>query len=113
MRVLPFLGLLVALATGLSGCSREPAVAEPVRAVRTLQLSPESAGRRYEFASEVRARTESRLGFRVGGKIARRDVDLGDPVKAGQVLAQLDPRDLVLGREGARAALMKPWASSS
>ena len=111
MRVLPFLGLLVALATGLSGCSREPAVAEPVRAVRTVRLSPESAGRRYEFAAEVRARTESRLGFRVGGKIARRDVDLGDPVKAGQVLAQLDPRDLVLGREGARAALNSAQAS--
>ena len=111
MRVPPLLGLLLALATGLSGCSREPAEAEPVRAVRTLQLSPESAGRRFEFAAEVRARTESRLGFRVGGKIARRDVDLGDPVKAGQVLAQLDPRDLVLGREGARAALNSAQAS--
>ncbi len=59
----------------------------------------------YDFAGEVRARTESRLGFRVAGKIVRRMVDLGDTVRPGQALAQLDARDLRLGEEGARAAL--------
>ena len=58
-----------------------------------------------EFAAEVRARTESRLGFRVGGKLVRRNADLGDAVKAGQVLAQLDPQDLRLGQDVARAGL--------
>lgn len=53
----------------------------------------------------MRARTESRLGFRVGGKISPRAADLGDAVKVGQVLAQLDPQDLQLGQESARAAL--------
>lgn len=104
-------GLLLAFALALAGCSREASEPEPVRAVRTVKLAAGSAGRRYEFAAEVRARTESRLGFRVGGKIARRDVDLGDAVKAGQVLARLDPRDLVLSREGARAALNAAQAS--
>jgi multidrug efflux system membrane fusion protein len=103
--------LLLAVALALAGCSREASEPEPVRAVRTVKLAAGNAGRRFEFAAEVRARTESRLGFRVGGKIARRDVDLGDAVKAGQVLARLDPRDLVLGREGARAALNAAQAS--
>ncbi len=43
---------------------------------------------RYEFAGEVKAQVESRLGFRVGGKIIKRQAELGQRVKAGQVLAK-------------------------
>jgi RND family efflux transporter MFP subunit len=56
-----------------------------------------------EFAGEVRARVESRLGFRVGGKIVRRQVELGQRVRAGEVLAQLDPQDYQLAAQAARA----------
>jgi membrane fusion protein, multidrug efflux system len=41
----------------------------------------------------------------VGGKLVRRAVNLGDAVKPGQLLAQLDPQDLKLGQDAARAAL--------
>ena len=95
---------LTALAA-LAGCSRPAPAPEPVRAVRVQTIQADSAGGRYEYAAEVRARKESKLGFRVAGKIVRRNVDLGDTVKAGQVLAQLDPRDLRLGQDAARAAL--------
>jgi membrane fusion protein, multidrug efflux system len=100
--------LCAALAAWLSivaGCSRPEAVPEPVRAVRTMTLASETAGGTLEYAGEVKARTESRLGFRVGGKIVSRSVELGDSVRSGQVLAQLDPRDLRLGQDAARAAL--------
>jgi RND family efflux transporter MFP subunit len=53
----------------------------------------------------VRARTESRLSFRVPGLMVRRTVDVGDVVKPGQLLASLDPKDLRLGQEAARSAL--------
>jgi RND family efflux transporter MFP subunit len=96
---------LVLVAALLAGCSREAPAPEPLRAVRVQTIQADSAGARHEYAAEVRARTESRLGFRVGGKIVRRNVDLGDTVKVGAVLAQLDPRDLRLGQEAARAAL--------
>jgi RND family efflux transporter MFP subunit len=89
----------------LSACSKAPEAAEPVRSVRTLVVSVGSAGGVHEYAGEVKARVESRLGFRVGGKIVKRQVDLGDAVKAGAVLAQLDPQDLKLGQDSARAAL--------
>jgi RND family efflux transporter MFP subunit len=46
---------------------------------------------------------ESRLGFRVGGKITRRAVEVGQRVKAGQLLAQLDPRDYQLAADAGRA----------
>ncbi len=99
--------LLAALgaALALAGCSRPETVPQPVRAVRTMTVGSEAAGGSFEYAAEVRARTESRLGFRIGGKIARRNVDVGDSVKAGQVLAQLDPQDTRLGQDAARAAL--------
>ncbi|UUZ49008.1 biotin/lipoyl-binding protein [Massilia sp. B-10] len=58
-----------------------------------------------EFSGEVRARVESKLGFRVPGKITARKVDPGTMVKKGQVLMQLDPEDLRLSQAQARATL--------
>ncbi len=97
--------LLAAVAVAMAACSKPEPAPAPVRAVRTMTVAPQSAGGTQEYAGEVRARTESRLGFRVGGKIVRREADLGDVVKAGRILAQLDPQDLKLGQEAAKAAL--------
>lgn len=94
----------LALAFALAACSRPEPAPEPVRAVRTLTVSSDSAGGTHEFAAEVRARTESRLGFRVGGKMTSRAAELGQHVKAGQVLAQLDATDLKLSQDAAAAA---------
>lgn len=95
--------LLAALV--VTACARPEPAPEAVRAVRTMTVASDSAGATLEFAAEVRARTESRLSFRVGGKLVRRVVDAGDAVKAGQLLAQLDPQDLKLSQQAARAAL--------
>jgi len=105
--------LIVALAslTVLAACSKTETAPDPVRAVRTTTISPQTAGGAYEYAGEVKSRTESRLSFRVGGKMLRRSVDLGDVVKAGQVLAQLDPQDLRLGQDAARATVAAAQAS--
>lgn len=90
----------------LTACSRQEQPPEPVRAVRTTVVGTGMAVGTNEFSGEVRARVESRLGFRVGGKIMRRLVDLGQPVRAGQMLAQLDAQDLKLGQDSARAGLV-------
>ena len=95
----------------LAGCSRTEPAPDPVRAVRTVTVSSQTAGGSFEYAGEVRARTESRLGFRVGGKILKRAAELGETVKAGQVLAQLDPQDLRLGQDAARASVAMAQAS--
>ena len=99
--------LFIALAGAavLAACSKTEPAAEPVRAVRTLTVASGAAGGTREYAAEIKARTESKLGFRVGGKITRRTANVGDTVKAGQVLAQLDPQDLKLAQESARAGL--------
>ncbi|MBT9596494.1 MAG: efflux RND transporter periplasmic adaptor subunit [Vitreoscilla sp.] len=89
----------------LAGCAKKEAAPEPVRAVRTVTVSSGSTAATHDYAAEIKARTESRLGFRVAGKLQSRAVNLGDTVRAGQVLAQLDGQDLRLGQEAARAAL--------
>lgn len=89
----------------LLACSKAPPAEEPVRAVRTLTLLSGSSTLQQEYAAEVRARTESRLAFRVGGKLVRRMANLGDMVTAGQPLAQIDASDLKLGQDVARAAV--------
>ena len=96
--------IALALSLLIAACSRQEPAPEPVRAVRTLTVSDDSAGGTHEFAAEVRARIESRLGFRVGGKMTSRPAEPGQHVKAGQVLAQLDGTDLKLSQEAAAAA---------
>ncbi|HET9978065.1 MAG TPA: efflux RND transporter periplasmic adaptor subunit [Burkholderiaceae bacterium] len=74
--------------------------------MRTLTVGEAAAGGSVDYAGEVRARTETRLAFRVAGKMVARPVNAGDAVKAGQVLARLDPQDLQLGQEAAHQALV-------
>jgi RND family efflux transporter MFP subunit len=95
----------VAAALLLLACSKPAPLEEPVRAVKvvTVGLQPLQAG--HEFAGEVRARVESRLGFRVSGKLLARPVEVGQRVKAGQLLAQLDAQDYQLAFEAAKAQL--------
>jgi multidrug efflux system membrane fusion protein len=83
----------------LAACSAPPPPPAVPKLVRTLKVgaggtAPEVAGRSY--SGEVRARIETTLGFRVGGKIVERLVDTGVSVKAGQPLARLDPTDTSL-----------------
>jgi RND family efflux transporter MFP subunit len=59
-----------------------------------------------EYAAEVRARLETRLGFRVGGKILMRQVEVGQRVQAGQVLAQVDSQDYALAAQAAQAQVV-------
>lgn len=99
------LALLIALAALAAGCSKPVPKIEEVRPVRAMQLGAQRAEVTAEFSGDVRARVESRLGFRVGGKIIARKVDVGTVVKRGQVLMQLDPQDLQLAQAQAQAAL--------
>ncbi len=92
----------VAVAAALAGCS-EP---QPDRAPRPVLVAHPQGGAQAAISAypgEVRAREESALSFRVGGKLVRRLVDVGDAVKRGQVLAVLDPGDLRLQAQAAQA----------
>lgn len=94
---------VVAIGSVLLGCSKPPAVEEPVRAVKTITVGADTFAANSEYTGEVRAQVESRLAFRVGGKMMQRQAELGQSVKAGQVLARLDPQDYKLAADAARA----------
>ncbi|HUR90592.1 MAG TPA: efflux RND transporter periplasmic adaptor subunit [Ramlibacter sp.] len=87
----------------LAGCSHNEAPPEPIRSVKVMTVGLDTFESTHEFAAEVRPRSESRLGFRVAGKIVRRQAEVGQRVKPGDVLAQLDPRDYQLAADSARA----------
>ncbi|MDB5850842.1 MAG: efflux transporter periplasmic adaptor subunit [Rhodoferax sp.] len=94
-------GLAAALL--MAGCTKPAPEAEPIRSVKVQAVATSTLQTRLEFAGEVRARVESRLGFRVAGKMVRRQAELGARVKVGQVLAQLDPQDYRLANDAAQA----------
>jgi len=94
---------LVAGVVLLTACSRSAPSEEPVRAVKLWQVEAGPLDPRHEYAAEIRARTESRLGFRVGGKLLQRPAEVGQPVRQGQLLAVLDVQDYAAVADAARA----------
>lgn len=78
---------------------------EPIRLVRTVTVAAAPVTRQLSFAGQVKSRYETTLGFRVGGKLVSRAVDVGAHVKPGQVLARLDSSDLDLNVKAAQADL--------
>lgn len=101
----PTLVLVPLLAAGLVACTKPVPTEEPVRAVKLLTVQTGKMQSQSEFAGEVRARTELRLGFRVPGKLVRRQAEVGQRVKAGDVLAQLDQQDFKLAINAVQAQL--------
>jgi membrane fusion protein, multidrug efflux system len=93
----------ISVLLSLSACSKPAPVAEPIRAVKVVTVQASGLQAAHEYAGEVRARVESRLGFRVAGKLLKRQAEVGQRVKAGQLLAQLDPQDFTLAFDAARA----------
>lgn len=109
-RSLPALALGVLSLAALSGCNSVESAPEQVRpAIVERPLTGDGRHLAY-FSGEVRARHESQLGFRVAGKILHRQVDVGDRVVPGQVLAELDPADLRLDLDAGQAALASAQA---
>jgi RND family efflux transporter MFP subunit len=70
------------------------ASAETTPVVRALVIAPTNAGEQYAYAGDVRGRHESQMAFQVGGKIIGRHVELGSIVRPGQMLMQIDTKDV-------------------
>ena len=91
----------------LTACNETPepkTAAAPPPLVKTVAVRGGS-GATLGLSGTVRARVESPLAFQVGGRIARRFSDAGQAVRAGQVLFELDTRDLAQSVGAAEADL--------
>lgn len=89
----------------LAGCGGEtpPAAPADIRPVRAEQVGLHVVHAGTSYSGEVRARYETDLAFRVGGRVQRRAVEVGTEVKAGQLIATLDPSDYALAARAAQA----------
>ena len=97
-----------ALAMTLAACGKAPeARPDEIRPVRVLKIEATAGERSIELAGEVRPRIETRLGFRVAGKMVQRLVEVGTIVKAGQPIARIDPNDLHLAADTARRQIVQ------
>ena len=111
MRTISLFALAIAN-TAVSGCARgdadEPAgpAGRPV-VVRAAPVTDTVLARPIVATGTVAPADEAALGFKVGGVIARIDVDAGDPVRAGQRLAALDLREIDAGLAKARSGEAK------
>jgi multidrug efflux pump subunit AcrA (membrane-fusion protein) len=107
-----FIGAVLAL-TLITGCGRQvpSTTQEVVRPVRTMSVgvSPQSEGR--AFPGQAEANEEAELSFRVGGSLIELSANIGDTVKKGQVLANLDPTDFQVRLRDAEAELSSAEAN--
>lgn len=101
--IFPALSLSTIAVTSLllTACSAPPAPATIVKPVFVTTVTPANSAQSRSFTSVIHARVETELGFRTGGKVVERVVEVGDSVKAGQVLARLDPADYELAVKAA------------
>ena len=95
---------LLAGLLALAACSGDGEAEAPARPALVVPARAGGEGV-SAFAGEVRARYEPVLSFRIGGKLAKRHVDVGERVRKGQALAELDGSDVGLQLESARAQL--------
>ena len=110
-RLSPLLAL--SLLPFLAACNdlAQSADAKPERPVQVQKVAFEPSDVSREFVGVVRARYETDLGFRVAGKIVNRTVNVGDRVRAGDVVARVDAEDFKLQVESARAELSAAMSS--
>lgn len=99
--------LLVVMIPVLAGCSREEEKREPeIRPVRTVTVEKREAGESIQLAGTVESQVQVDLAFRIGGRLVERSVNVGDKIKAGQLIARLDPTDERNSLRAAEAALI-------
>lgn len=102
------LGFIFAL---LTACKDEPVAVENIPLVMVAQPSTDLQ-KVSSYAGEIQARQQTALAFRVGGQITQRYADVGDRVRANQVLAELDVKDAQLQLNSAQAQLDNAQSSA-
>jgi len=96
----------VLVATLLCACTPDKPPAEALRTVRTVEIRYDQPLQTNRYTGSVHSRYEVDQAFRVGAKIVKRNVDVGQRVREGDVLAVLDDTDFRLAVEAAEQQLL-------
>src|SRR5258708_7489414 len=101
-----FKSAFAALCVLLAACHGKHETGEDIRPVRTQVVGSGQYGDALTYTGEIRARHESDLAFQVAGKSIARPAEVGAAVKAGTILAQLDPTDEKVALDSAQSAVI-------
>ncbi len=88
---LVWLGLAL-LVTGAALAGETSPLPPEIRPVRTAVATARAEGEPVSLTGHIRARTEQSLAFRIDGRVIARHVDIGQTVKPGELVAELDPQ---------------------
>ena len=94
---------LIVLSLLIVGCKKPAEVPAPPRPALVVVAGKQVLNEGMVLIGEVKSRYESNLGFRIGGKIVERKVEIGQQVKKGQIIARLDAADTNLTAAAALA----------
>jgi RND family efflux transporter MFP subunit len=98
--------MLVTTSLMFAGCQRQvEATAPEVRPVRTVTVAKRDVGETVTYTGRIEAETETRLAFRIGGRMIERPVNVGDQVEPGQSIAKLEPHNELNALRSAQAAV--------
>lgn len=105
--ILTGLGTILAAGAAYLKFHHEPDIPEapPIRPVRTIVAKAVDESEMLQGTGEIRPRTETSMGFQIGGRLTRRLVETGTLVKAGDLLASLDDTDVSNELKAAEADL--------
>ena len=93
-------------------CGKEEQEREIIRPVRYIQVYSTGGSRVRTFTGVAQAGMESRLSFKVPGTIQKVSVLVGDNIKSGQLIAELDASDYQLQVQQAEASLAQARAQA-
>lgn len=102
--------LLILTILLLNNCSKNKDESANLRPVKFIQVKSYSGQEKKTFSGTVHASLESKLSFKLAGTIEKINVSVGDQVKKGQVLAQLDSATQKIAFEEAKSALLQSSA---
>lgn len=99
------LAVAALLLLSLAACQNEPSPAAEGRFVRTVTVEAGKLANEVQLSGEIQAEKNVGLAFRIGGRVVERQVNVGDRVAVGQIVARLDPTLERNALAAARAAL--------
>jgi RND family efflux transporter MFP subunit len=95
----------ILIAATVTGCDQPAPLAPQARPVRTVTVERGAEGETVSLTGQIRPKDQASLAFRLDGRVIERPVEVGDVVKAGQVVARLDPQTQQNERRSAEANL--------
>lgn len=99
------MAMIVLLAASLTGCGDHDEPTPPTRPIRAMTVDRGVTGETISLTGHVRAQVQTNLAFRLDGRLIERHVNVGDAVKAGRLIARVDPQIQQNGLRQAKANL--------